>query len=368
MPAKNSYLDAARDLHRRALVIDAHIDTTQRLLNPDWDFMNRHSDGHVDYPRLTDGGVAAVFLAVYKAGPLPTGHAPQAARLQLARIHDLARRHPRRLALARTPHDVRRARREDRLALLIGIEGGYFIEESLDLLCAYHQAGATYMTLTHGFHTAWADSSGVHFDLVPRHGGLTDFGRAVIREMNRLGMMVDVSHVSDATFRDVATTSSAPIVATHSSCRALSPHRRNLSDDMLRAIADSGGVAQMNLCPAFIDPTFPQPRNETDARGAPPPHDTPLAVFVDHIEHALRVVGPDHVGIGTDFDGIRAVPVGLEDCSKLPHVTAELLRRGHSEQTLIPLLGENLLRVMDACQSASAAGGRATDPAQPSVP
>lgn len=344
------FLEVAGDLHRRCIVVDAHVDTTQRLLDPEWDFMRRHDDGHVDGPRLREGQISAAFFAVWASGPLPPGEAVTAARHQMQLIHELVRRHPRELCLARTADDIRSAHLADRLAVLIGVEGGYFIEDSLELLREYHDAGASYLTLTHGFHTSWADSSGIHEDLPSHHGGLTAFGKEVIREMNRLGMMVDVSHVSDATFWDVMETSSAPIVATHSSCRAVAPHRRNLSDDMLRAMAASGGTIQLNVNPAFIDPSFPQPRDDAAAHGPPPQHPTPLHVFADHMEHALEVVGPDHVGLGTDFDGIRCVPVGLEDCARLPNLTAELLRRGYSEETLAKVLGENLLRVMHECQ------------------
>jgi len=350
MPHEDSFLTSAQALHRRVMVIDAHIDTTQRLLESGWEFMARHGDGHVDHARLREGGIGAVFFAVWKAGPLLPGEGAAVARGQIGRICDLTARNPRELTIARTPDDIRLAHQQGKLAILIGIEGGYFIEDSLELLREYHRAGAIYMTLTHGFHTNWADSSGIYQDLAPLHGGLTDFGREVVREMNRLGMMVDVSHVSDQTFWDVVKTSTAPVVATHSSCRAIAPFRRNLSDDMLRAVAKSGGVAQMNLNPPFIDPTFPQPRDDAAAHGPAPEHHTPLSIYVDHIEHALRVVGPEHVGIGTDYDGIGCVPVGLEDCSKLPQVTAELLRRGHSEQVIVKVLGENWLRVMRMCQ------------------
>ena len=341
---------AARDLHRRYVVIDSHVDTTQRLLDPGWDFTRRHADGHVDLPRLREGGISAAFLAVWKPGPLSPGEGASAARDQIRRILDLTTQHPDEICLARSADNIRQAHRQNRVAILIGIEGGYLIEDSLELLREFQRAGAMYMTLTHGFHTTWADSSGIHEDLPPRHGGLTAFGREVIREMNRLGMMVDVSHVSDATFWDVVETSTAPIVATHSSCRAVSPHRRNLSDDMLHAIAASGGVAQMNVNPPFIDPTFPLPKSAADAHGPPPEHATPMSLFADHIDHAIKIARSDHVGIGTDFDGIRCVPIGLEDCSRLPHLTAELLHRGHSEETLVRVLGGNLMRVMDACQ------------------
>lgn len=361
MIVQESFLPAARDLHRRCMVIDSHVDTTQRLLDPGWDFTRRHSDGHVDLPRLREGGISAAFLAVWKAGPLSPSEGAAAAREQIRRIHDLTTQHPEVLCLARSAEDIRKTHRAGQVAILIGIEGGYLIEDSLDLLREFHRAGAMYMTLTHGFHTTWADSSGIYEEVPPRHGGLTDFGRDVIGEMNRLGMMVDVSHVSDTTFWDVVKTSTAPIVATHSSCRAVAPQRRNLSDDMLRAIADSGGVAQMNLNPPFIDPAYPLPKSDADAHGPLPEHATPMTIFADHIDHAIRIAGAEHVGIGTDFDGIRSVPVGLDDCSRLPYLTAELLRRGHSEETLVKVLGGNLMRVMDACQKLTVEVGARID-------
>jgi MAF protein len=225
-----------------------------------------------------------------------------------------------------------------------------------------------YLTLTHAFHTSWADSSGVHESLPPLHAGLTGFGREVVRELNRLGMMVDVSHVSDDTFWDVVEVSRAPVIASHSSCRAVSPHRRNLSDEMIKAIARSGGVVQINFAAAFVDPTFPPidpgVMEYWSTRGgfeASPyaGHVTPLSILADHFDHAMALVGPDHVGIGTDFDGVSAVPQGMEDCSKLPYLTAELLRRGHREDDLAKVLGANFLRVLDTCQSMARRDARA---------
>ncbi|MDO8631833.1 MAG: dipeptidase, partial [Phycisphaerales bacterium] len=324
MPSMNdSYedsLERALALHRRAVVIDSHCDTTQRLLDPHWDFAARHADWHVDIPRLRDGGVDALVLAVYAPQPAEPDLGVAAARAQLDRIHETVRRDRDSLTLARSADDVRRAKRDGRIAVLIAIEGGYLIADSLDVLREFRQRGAIYMTLTHAFHTTWADSSGVHEPLAPLHGGLTDFGREVVREMNHIGMIVDVSHVSDATFGDVLETSSAPPIASHSSCRAVSPHRRNLSDDMIRALAERGGVVQINFAAAFVDPDFPQldPKPANDwwerggfAHGPLTDHVTPLDVLVNHFDHALRLVGPDHVGIGSDFDGVGALPKGM---------------------------------------------------------
>ncbi len=353
-------LTRARRLHENVLVIDSHCDTTQRLMKDDWNFAQRHEEWHVDIPRLREGGVDAVFMAVFAPGPVEPGAGIAASRAQIDRIHETAGRHESDVALARTVEEVRQAAADGRIALLIGIEGGYLIEDSLDVLREYHSRGATYLTLTHATHTSWADSSGVHEALEPLHGGLTAFGRDVVRELNRLGMMVDVSHVSDDTFWDVMKTSTAPVVATHSSCRALSAHRRNMTDEMIRAVADTGGVVQINFAAAFIDPDYPQIEPEVRKqwfttcgefrRDMLPDHVTPLAILADHFDHALKLVGPAHVGIGSDYDGTAAVPADMEDCSKLANLTAELLRRGHTEEALTQVLGENLLRVMHACQ------------------
>jgi len=358
----SDYLQRARNLHDLAMLIDTHCDTTQRLLRADWDFSVRHDDGHVDIPRLREGGVGGVVLAVYASGPVEVGAGIAVARTQIERIHETTRRHDAFLSFARTAGEVRRAKVDGKVAILIGIEGGHLIEDSLEVLREFQEHGAVYLTLTHAFHTSWADSSGVHEELLPLHGGLTNFGRDVVRELNRLGMMVDVTHVSDDTFWDALETSSAPIIASHSSCRAVSPHRRNLSDEMIRAIARKGGVVQINFAAAFVDPTFPPIDPHVieywSTRGgfekSPyATHDTAFDILVAHFDHALHLVGPDHVGIGSDFDGVAALPSGMEDCSKLPYLTASLLQRGYSEADLTKVLGDNVLRVMEQCRKVS---------------
>ncbi|UCF32273.1 MAG: dipeptidase [Phycisphaerales bacterium] len=328
-----------------------------RLSQPGWDFGRRHDIGHVDIPRLREGGVDALFLAVWAPKPGAPGEGIREARQQLDVIRQSVQRFPGDLMLARTAADIERAHHAGRIAILIGIEGGYFIEDSLDALREFHALGATYMTLTHAWHTDWADSSGVHEPLEPRHHGLTDFGRAVICEMNRLGMMVDLSHASDETFWQAVELSKAPVILTHSSCRAVNPHRRNVTDEMMRAVADVGGVVQINFSATFVDADFPSftPRpfediaKEALIRDPAPDHTTPLGKLADHFEHAISVIGPEHVGIGSDFDGAGHLPAGLEDCSRLPNLTAELLRRGIREDDLIKILGQNVLRVMREC-------------------
>lgn len=352
------YLVRARELHREAIVVDTHVDTTQRLMNEKWSFSDRHETGHVDLPRLREGGVGAVFLALWTPQSSTNGEYAPTIRSQFLRLQQLCKEHAGDLALAQKTSDVFGARKAGRIAVLLGVEGGYLIDDSLDILREYRAAGARYLTLTHAQHTNWADSSGVHEPLSALHGGLTDFGREVIREMNRLGLMVDVSHVSDQTFWDVVETTPAPIIASHSSCRTVSNHRRNLSDEMIRAIAAAGGVVQINFASLFIDPDHPPVdlaalrRRLTGGSDLTAPvtmHRTPLSRLVDHFEHAYRLVGPQHVGIGSDFDGVPAVPSDMEDCSKLPNLTASLLQRGIPEADVRLMLGANVLRVMDAC-------------------
>ncbi len=353
-------LENARKLHAKKIVVDTHCDTTQHLLNTDWDITARHDEGHVDIPRMREGGIDAMFFAVYAPRPSEPGEGIAAARHQISAIQSMAARHSDQIILAKTAADVRNAKTEGKIAILIAIEGGYLIEDSLDILREFHLAGATYLTLTHSFHTSWADSCGVHTDLSPRHNGLAPFGKQVIRELNRLGMMIDVSHVSDKTFRDVLELSEAPVIATHSSCRAISPHRRNMSDEMIKSLADAGGVLQINFASAFIDPNFPPididaltawRADKTLPRPAFFAHSTPLEVLVDHFDHALQLVGTDHVGIGTDFDGVPTLPDAMQDCSMLPNLTAALLARGYGEEDLGKMLGENALRVMEAVQT-----------------
>jgi membrane dipeptidase len=356
---------------RQAVVLDLHCDTTQLLVDENYDLAQRHNYAQVDVPRMREGGVTGIFLSIYTPARLEPREAMKQALIQI----DAVRRETRRLAAdllpARTADEVAEAKRRGRIAVLMGVEGGHMIDSNLAILRTYFELGARYLTLTHSRNTPWADSSGDK----PAHNGLTAFGREVVREMNRLGMMVDVSHVSDKTFYDVLETSSAPVIASHSSCRALSRHARNMTDDMLRALAKNGGVVHINYYSGFLDDDFyrryealkeetrreaqidqelagqPRRRLEEQRRlnalrlaklGRPP-----LARLLDHFEHAAKIAGADHVGLGSDFDGVSdLLPEGMEDISKIPNLVRGLMERGFSDEEMVKILGGNTLRVM----------------------
>ncbi len=367
----------ARRLHERAIVVDTHIDAPYALEKKWADVGGRGATEHFDIPRALEGGLTAPFFAIYV--PRSYAEAGGAAREALDLI-DLVQRvvraHPDRLVAAASAAEIRQAKRDGRIAVLMGIEGGHAIEDSLGALREFHRLGVGYMTLTHTNTNHWADSSGTFYlpDFNPAdfqvHHGLSDFGRAVVREMNRIGMMVDVSHVSDETIDGALETSRAPIFASHSSCRALCDIPRNLTDDQIRRIAAKGGVVMINVSSYFIDPKVveadhaergklapdylkikqdlasdPKKRDEAIGRlfDALPRHRSAWTRVVDHIEHVIQVAGPGAVGLGTDFDGIEDPPEGLEDVSKLPAITLELLRRGYSEDVVRGVLGENFL-------------------------
>jgi membrane dipeptidase len=267
---------------------------------------------------------------------------------QIDAIHALCEKYPKDIALATRADEVVETVKSGRIAVLIGLEGGYMIEDDLRALRTFSRLGVRYMTITHMFNTNWADSSGVGPPIAPRHNGLSPFGRVVVDEMNRLGMLVDVSHGGDKTFFDVLAVTKAPVIASHSGCRALKEHPRNMPDDMLRALARNGGVIQIDAVTKYINPAIPvdvAPRSYTDQLAVREPP-TPLSVFIDHIAHAIQVAGPDHVGIGLDYGYGVPAPVGLEDVSKLEAITYELLARGFDEATVRKVLGENTLRVM----------------------
>src|SRR5262245_54992803 len=340
--------ERAMKLHREAIVIDTHNDITSAITDRDFDMGAKDTSGRTqtDIPRMKEGGLDADFFAIYVAASYArNGGAARRALEMIDGVYEQARRHPESLEMAFTSDDIRRIHKSGKVAALMGIEGGHAIEDSLSALRQFYKLGVRYMTLTHTNTNNWADSAGgIGNPPEKRHNGLSDFGKEVVREMNRLGMMVDISHVSDDTFRAAIEVSQAPLIASHSSCRALTNVPRNLTDDMLRALAKNGGVAMINFYAGFVNTEYAKP-------GAPAPTKSAdkatMDMLMQHFEHAIKVAGIDHVGIGSDFDGVDGLlPTGMEDVSKLPNITYELLKRGYSEADVKKVLGENLLRVM----------------------
>lgn len=368
----------AERIHREAIVIDTHADLTpfimkdtkpveitdpglagpgydpsqdplhapiltgwQKSFPPGpWRFTDRHEDGYMDLPRIREGGLDAEFFAIYMEEEPRPGMSVKRAFDQIEAIRALCEKYPDAVALATTASEVRNIVASGRLAALMGVEGGYMIEDDLRVLRLFYDLGVRYMSLSHSFNTHWADSSGIGDPIAARHGGLSPFGEEVVREMNRLGMMVDISHTADSTFEDALRVSEAPVIASHSSVDGVKEHARNLSDDMLRALAKNGGVIQVDAVLKYIDPV---------SRDV-----TPVSVFIDHVVHAIEIAGPDHVGIGLDYGYDAPKPEGLEDISKLPVVTYDLLKRGYDETTIRKVLGENTLRVMAEVEAVAA--------------
>jgi membrane dipeptidase len=364
--------ERAKKLHFSSLVIDTHDDTTQRFLDGDFDLGVRNALGSIDIPRMKEGGLGAIFFSVWIPSKIKGPEAVQRALVQIDAIHDQVGKHSNDLVLVTTAEGIREAHKHGKIAALIGIEGGHMIDSDLGVLRKFAGLGARYMTLTHTGNTEWADAS----TAAPSHNGLSPFGKDVIREMNRLGMIVDISHVSDKTFADVLETSKAPVFASHSSCRAICNVPRNMTDEMIRALAAKGGVIQINYHTAFLSQEF------RDVQKAHPEWDKAIALevqkrcgnkegcpliqgdiitreyvlrgdlprvewtkIIEHIDHAVKVAGIDHVGLGSDFDGAN-MPFGMEDATKLPQITNALLEKGYSEGDVRKILGENTLRLM----------------------
>ena len=383
----------ALEIHRKAIVVDGHNDITEIMVDTGYD-LGTPSVGkyHTDLQRLKQSGMAGQFFSVYVdrkyAAPdfinrsyATAGGSARRALDLIDVIYRMAEKYPKDLTMAYGTGDVRRAKQQKKVGALLGIEGGHAIENSLSALRDFYRLGVRYMTLTHNNTNEWADACCDK----PRHNGLSDFGREVVREMNRLGMLVDISHVSDKTMSDVLETTTAPVIASHSSARALANHPRNIPDELLRRIGRNGGVVMVNFYPAFIDENVRRAIEERNARLKPerdrlneqlkddparlaeelrklneanPLPRTPLSVLIDHIDHIAKVAGIDHVGLGSDFDGVPFLPEGMEDVAQLPNISYELLRRGYSEGDVRKVLGENLMRAFAQAERVSRSSSR----------
>lgn len=367
-------------IHKRAIAIDMHADSVQRVLDEHVDLNQALTDGHFDAIRARAGGLDAQFFSIWVEPQLFGGGGPRAVKRaddQIEAIKSMTEKHPENWVFATSASEIRLAAQNNKIAALLGLEGGYAIDEQLANVEKYYKDGVRYMSPAWSVSTSWAGSSG---DDVGQTRGLNEFGKSVIREMNRLGMMVDVSHVSDKTFWDIINTSTRPVVATHSACRALADVPRNLTDEMIKALAETGGVVNVIFYPEHLEPGWSAKKKQVDAdieaevqhasdaelgdavqkklardrvrqieykRRLPP---VSVARIVDHIDHIVKLVGIDHVGIGSDFDGVQITTGDISTIADLPNLTRELLRRGYSESDVDKILGGNMLRVMDAQQ------------------
>jgi membrane dipeptidase len=374
-PRDEKLWQQALEIHRRAIVIDTHNDVTTPMANDDYDLSGTPPTPYrTSIERMKQGGMTAEFFSLYvKPWYVTHGGAARRTLDMIDSVYRSVERHGNDLMLATSAADIRRAKKQGKIAALMGIEGGHAIENSLASLREFYRLGVRYMTLTWNNTNDWADAGRGE----KLHNGLSDFGKEVVREMNRLGMLVDVSHVSDKTMSDALDISKAPLIASHSSARALTNQPRNIPDDLLRRIARNGGVVQVNFYAAFIDAKAIEANAErakrlqeqTDAlaakfkedperlaegedklEAANPLPPTPLSALIDHIDHIVKVAGIDHVGLGADFDGANDMPEGAKDVSMLPNITYELLKRGYNEKDIRKILGENFLRVFAAAE------------------
>src|SRR5438270_2144824 len=377
--AADAVADHAHQLHFSSIVLDTHDDTTQRFFSKSFDIGKRNPDGHIDIPRMRDGGMNAIFFSIWIDGRIMGPAAVQKALDQIDAVHENVRKNSKDMTFARTAADVRKAHAEGKIAALMGVEGGHMIGNDIRMVRIFADLGVRYMTLSHFYNDEWADSSTDK----PAHNGLTHFGKEVVREMNRQGMLVDISHVSDKAFYDALEVSRVPLIASHSSVRAISNHPRNMSDDMIRALTAKGGVIQINYERNYLSEEYRTAfaavagdvsrmeekfkkecgddnvcigkaeikleKELTDAGKLP---HVSWEKIIEHIDHVVKLVGPDHVGLGSDFDGAD-MPDGLEDCSKLPKITEALLRKGYSEEDIRKILGGNILRVLEQAEHVS---------------
>ena len=377
----------AREIHNSTIVIDTHADTPQRFLDENYDIgsTDPNDHGHISLDKAKAGNLGAEFFSIWVEPGTNQGHFARHTLDLIDSVYEQAARHPDRMTMAFSADDIERAHREHKLAALLGIEGGHSIENDIHLLRDYYRLGVRYMTLSWSNTNEWADSSGdINDPKVEHHTGLTDDGKKIVLEMNRLGMLVDISHVADKTFWDAIQVTRAPVIASHSSARALTNHPRNMTDDMLRAMAKNGGVVQVNFYNAFIDENYRKAAEaqasardaavkgymvELKAAGKAPTYldadrierewaakipRPPLSSLIDHIDHIAKVAGIDHVGLGSDFDGVSgATPQGIDSAADLPKITQALVDRGYNADDIRKILGGNLLRVFRQAEQVS---------------
>ena len=375
--------EQALKIHKKAIIIDGHNDITSPMVDEDFDLATSsvskfHRDGdpfHTDLQRFKQSGITGEFFSIYVSGAtLKTGGAMRRAMDLIDATNREAEKYPNQLMPCTTAAQIRQAKKQNKVCALMGIEGGYAIENSLYALRNFYRLGIRYMTLTHNVTHDWADA---HLPTQAKHNGLTDFGKEVVREMNRLGILVDISHVSDKVMHDVLDTTTAPVIASHSGARGVNDHTRNVPDDVLKRLPQNGGVIMVVFYPSFLDARTNKEENERSARLKPQldalreqyKDDTqgyneaerkllaenPIYVadykrIVDHIDHIKNVAGIDHAGLGSDFDGVPFLPAGMNGMEDLPLVTYEMLRRGYSETDIRKVLGENFLRAFSKAE------------------
>jgi membrane dipeptidase len=377
----------ARQIHESALIIDTHADTPQRFLDEGFDIgsTDPSDHGHVSLDKAKAGNLGAEFFSIWVEPETNQGHYARHTLDLIDSVYEQAERHPDRMVMAFSTDDIQRAHKQKKLAALMGIEGGHSIENDVHVLRDFYRLGVRYMTLSWSNTNEWADSSGdVNNTKIEHHDGLTEGGKQIVLEMNRLGMLVDISHVADKTFYDTIAVTKAPVIASHSSARALTDHPRNMTDDMLRAVAKNGGVVQVNFYNAFIDDNYRKAaeaqKKDRDAAvdafqeqmkaagkavtyidndrierewSAKIPR-PPFKSLIDHIDHIAKVAGIDHVGLGSDYDGVSgALPLGIDSVADLPKITQALLDRGYSADDIRKILGGNLMRVFREAESVS---------------
>ncbi|HEY5030475.1 MAG TPA: dipeptidase [Candidatus Angelobacter sp.] len=380
-PITRPKADPATSIHQSALIVDTHADTPQRFLDENFDLGQNTpvTEGHIDLDKIRQGNLGAEFFSIW-VEPEFKGHYSQRAMDLIDSVYQQAARHPDKMIMAFSADDIARAHDQHKFAALMGIEGGHAIENDMRLLRDFYRVGVRYMTLTWSNTNEWADSSGdIQDPNVKHHNGMTDFGKDVVREMNRLGMLVDISHVSDATFYQALLISQAPVIASHSSSRELTNQPRNMTDDMLRAMTNNGGVVMVNFYSAFIDENYrkassdPAKIKQRDAEvdaykkahahpdGSPVTYDEtaaiekkwatqfprpPLKSLIDHIDHIAKLAGIDHVGLGSDFDGVTSLPEGIDSAADLPKITQALYQRGYTREQILKILSGNFMRAM----------------------